>query len=57
MYSGVGAETFIKYITTQELTSEGMDAIGDAVMELADVEGLHAHKNAAAIRVADIRKQ
>ena len=57
MYSGVNTHTFIKHITTQELTSEGLDRIGDCVVTLATVEGLDAHRNAVAIRLGDIRDQ
>jgi phosphoribosyl-ATP pyrophosphohydrolase / phosphoribosyl-AMP cyclohydrolase / histidinol dehydrogenase len=56
MYSGVNTHTFVKHITSQELTKEGLDAIGDAVTTLARIEGLDAHRNAVAIRLADIRK-
>jgi phosphoribosyl-ATP pyrophosphohydrolase/phosphoribosyl-AMP cyclohydrolase/histidinol dehydrogenase len=56
MYSGVNTGTFIKHITSQELTKEGLDAIGDAVLCLAEIEGLEAHRNAVDIRLKDIRK-
>ncbi|KAI9026640.1 histidinol dehydrogenase-domain-containing protein [Phycomyces nitens] len=56
MYSGVNTLTFVKHITSQELTAEGLDRLGDTVMRLAEIEGLDAHRNAVAIRVADIRK-
>ncbi|KAI8097214.1 histidinol dehydrogenase-domain-containing protein [Halteromyces radiatus] len=56
MYSGVNTLTFVKHITSQELTAEGLDKLGDSVMQLAAIEGLDAHRNAVAIRVADIRK-
>lgn len=51
MYSGVNTGTFQKHITSQELTSEGLKNIGQAVMTLAEVEGLHAHKNAVQVRL------
>jgi phosphoribosyl-ATP pyrophosphohydrolase/phosphoribosyl-AMP cyclohydrolase/histidinol dehydrogenase len=56
MYSGVNTLTFVKHITSQELTADGLDKLGDSVMQLAAIEGLDAHRNAVAIRVADIRK-
>jgi phosphoribosyl-ATP pyrophosphohydrolase/phosphoribosyl-AMP cyclohydrolase/histidinol dehydrogenase len=55
MYSGVNTHTFLKHITSQTLTKDGLDAIGDAVVTLATIEGLEAHRNAVAIRLADIR--
>ncbi|KAJ1967081.1 trifunctional histidinol dehydrogenase, partial [Dispira parvispora] len=56
MYSGVNTDTFLKHITSQTLTAEGLDRIGDTVMDLAEVEGLEAHRNAVAIRLADLRQ-
>ncbi|KAI8382383.1 histidinol dehydrogenase-domain-containing protein [Blakeslea trispora] len=56
MYSGVNTNGFVKHITSQEVTAEGMDRLADTVMRLAEIEGLEAHRNAVAVRVADIRK-
>ncbi|KAI8910709.1 histidinol dehydrogenase-domain-containing protein [Powellomyces hirtus] len=56
MYSGVNTLTFVKHITSQTLTKEGLDRLGDTVTTLAEVEGLEAHRNAVAIRLKDIRK-
>ncbi|KAF9576042.1 trifunctional histidinol dehydrogenase [Mortierella alpina] len=57
MYSGVNTDTFLKHITSQQLTREGLDALGDTVMRLAEIEGLEAHRNAVAVRINDIRRQ
>ncbi|CAN6623488.1 hypothetical protein TRVA0_009S01904 [Trichomonascus vanleenenianus] len=51
MYSGVNAGTFQKHITSQELSAEGLKNIGKAVMTLAEIEGLHAHRNAVKVRL------
>lgn len=51
MYSGVNSQTFMKHITSQELTPEGLQTIGKAVMTLAAVEGLDAHRMAVKIRL------
>ncbi|KAI8584235.1 hypothetical protein K450DRAFT_218791 [Umbelopsis ramanniana AG] len=56
MYSGVNTLTFVKHITSQQLTADGLNRLGDTVMQLAEREGLEAHRNAVAIRVADLRK-
>ncbi|KAI9258918.1 histidinol dehydrogenase-domain-containing protein [Phascolomyces articulosus] len=56
MYSGVNTLTFVKHITSQQLTADGLNRLGDTVMRLAEIEGLEAHRNAVAIRVADLRK-
>lgn len=51
MYSGVNTGTFLKYVTSQELTKEGLRNIGPAVMTIAAVEGLDGHKNAVKVRM------
>jgi histidinol dehydrogenase len=51
MYSGVSVDSFVKKITFQELTKQGLENIGDTVMQMAAAEGLDAHKNAIAIRL------
>ncbi|KAG0764242.1 hypothetical protein G6F16_006672 [Rhizopus arrhizus] len=56
MYSGVNTNGFVKHITSQECTAEGMNNLADTVMRLAEIEGLGAHRNAVAVRVADLRK-
>ncbi|KAI8880426.1 histidine biosynthesis trifunctional-protein [Backusella circina FSU 941] len=56
MYSGVNTNGFLKHITSQECSADGMNNLADTVMRLAEIEGLDAHRNAVAVRVADIRK-
>lgn len=51
MYSGVSLDSFVKKITYQQLTKEGLDIISKTVMAMAEAEGLDAHKNAIAIRL------
>ena len=51
MYSGVSLDSFVKKITYQQLTKEGLQQIGTTVMTMAAAEGLVAHKNAVAIRL------
>jgi phosphoribosyl-ATP pyrophosphohydrolase/phosphoribosyl-AMP cyclohydrolase/histidinol dehydrogenase len=50
-YSGVNTATFQKFITAQDVTEEGLKSIGKAVMTLAAVEGLEAHRNAVQVRM------
>lgn len=50
-YSGVNTATFQKFITSQDVTPEGLKSIGKAVMALAAVEGLDAHRNAVKVRM------
>jgi histidinol dehydrogenase len=51
MYSGVSLDSFVKKITFQKLSKEGLENIGNSVMHMAEAEGLDAHKNAVAIRL------
>jgi len=51
MYSGVSLDSFVKKITYQQLTKEGLVNISNTVMIMAEAEGLTAHKNAIAIRL------
>ena len=53
-YSGVSVDSFVKKITYQELTEQGLKNIGPMVEIMAAAEGLEAHKNAVSIR---LRKQ
>jgi phosphoribosyl-ATP pyrophosphohydrolase/phosphoribosyl-AMP cyclohydrolase/histidinol dehydrogenase len=50
-YSGVNTATFQKFITSQEVSEEGLKSIGKAVMTIAAVEGLEAHRNAVHVRM------
>jgi histidinol dehydrogenase len=50
-YSGVSVDSFIKKITYQEITKEGLQRIGETVEQMAAAEGLDAHKNAISIRL------
>ncbi len=54
-YSGVSVDTFIKKITFQHLTANGLQNIGSTVETLATLEGLQAHKNAVSIRLKDLK--
>jgi len=52
-YSGVSVDSFVKKITFQYLTQEGLQNIGPSVEILAELEGLHAHKNAVSVRLKE----
>ncbi len=51
MYNGVSVDSFVKMITYQQLTKEGLQHIGKTVMTMAAAEGLDAHKNAVSVRL------
>lgn len=48
-YGGLGVEHFLRHMTVQELSSDGLRCLAPTVMALAGMEGLEAH--AAAVRV------
>lgn len=50
-YSGVSTDSFVKKITFQKLTEEGLKNIGKTVELMAEAEGLIAHANAVSIRI------
>ena len=51
-YSGVSVDSFVKKITYQKLTKEGLENIGKTVIEMAEAEGLMAHANAVRVRLS-----
>ncbi|KAA1071239.1 trifunctional histidinol dehydrogenase [Puccinia graminis f. sp. tritici] len=50
-YSGVSTMSFMKHITTQELTKDGLKELGPTVIRLANLEGLDGHANAVQVRL------
>ena len=50
-YSGVNLGSYIKHITSANLTKQGLENVGAAVMELARVEELEAHRRAVSLRL------
>lgn len=55
-YAGVSLESFMKFITYQQLTREGLQSLGPVVEQMAEAEQLMAHKQAVTIRLNSIRK-
>ena len=51
--SGVNLDSFIRKITYQEITGEGMNTLGKTIVTMAKEEGLDAHANAAIIRMTE----
>jgi histidinol dehydrogenase len=56
-YSGVSTESFMKKVTFQEVTTEGLKKIGNAIELMAEAENLTAHKNAVTIRLKNIEHE
>ncbi len=50
-YSGVSLDSFVKKITFQNLSKEGLQNLGKTIELMAEAEGLFAHKNAVSIRL------
>jgi histidinol dehydrogenase len=50
-YSGVSVDSFVKKITFQKLSEEGLKNIAATVISMAEAEGLQAHANAVSIRL------
>jgi histidinol dehydrogenase len=52
-YSGLGVDQFMRQMTVQELTREGLENLGGAVVSLAGLEGLDAHAAAVTRRLGN----
>lgn len=53
-YNGVNLDSYIRKITFQHITPEGVRSIGRAVEVMAENEMLDAHKNAMTVRLKNI---
>jgi len=53
-YSGVNLDSFLKSMTFQKISKEGLKNIGNVIELMAEAEGLQAHKNAVSIRLKDL---
>lgn len=54
MYSGVSLDSFVKNITFQRLSEEGIKTLGPTVEVMAEAEQLQAHKNAVTLRLQSL---
>ena len=54
-YSGVSLDSFVKKITFQELSAEGIKNIGPAIEIMAEAEQLIAHKDAVSVRLKKVK--
>lgn len=55
-YSGLSLHDFLKRMTVQELTSDGLRELGPTAITLAALEGLDAHANAVRVRLAQLQQ-
>ena len=53
-FSGVSLDSFVKKITFQKLTADGILNLGKSVELMAEAEGLDAHKNAISVRLESL---
>jgi histidinol dehydrogenase len=54
-YSGVNLDSFMKNMTFQKISAEGIQNIGNAIELMAEAEGLQAHKNAVTLRLNSLK--
>lgn len=55
-YSGVNLMSFMKQITIQEITANGLQTLGPVIEKMAEAEQLTAHKNAVTLRLASLNR-
>jgi histidinol dehydrogenase len=53
-FSGVSIDSFVKKITFQKLSAEGIKNLGATIEAMAAAEGLDAHKNAVTLRLTEV---
>lgn len=56
-YSGISLDSFVKNITYQEITEEGIQLLGPSVEIMAEAESLQAHKNAVTVRLNKLKNK
>jgi histidinol dehydrogenase len=53
----VNLDSFLKAITYQKITAQGLQDLGPVIEEMASAEGLQAHKNAVSIRLKKLSNE
>lgn len=56
VYGGVSLDSFVKKITVQKISAQGIKNLGSTIEIMAAAEGLDAHKNAVTIRLNQLKK-
>ncbi len=56
VYGGVSLDSFVKKITVQKISPQGIKKLGKTIEIMASAEGLDAHKNAVTIRLNQLKK-
>jgi len=57
IYGGVSVDSFVKKITYQKLTQQGLHNISNTVIQMAEAEGLDAHANAVRVRMESVDRR
>lgn len=55
-YSGVSTDSFLKKISFQKISAEGIINLGPAIELMAEAESLNGHKNAVSVRLKSLNK-
>lgn len=53
-YSGLNVLSFMRAMTVQEISPRGLKALGPAIVQMAEAEGLDAHARAVTLRLEDL---
>lgn len=56
-YSGVNIDSFMRKMTLQHITREGLASLAPTITTMAEAEGLQAHANAVTVRLSQISAQ
>jgi histidinol dehydrogenase len=56
-YSGVSLDSFVRKITVQRISAQGLQNIGNTIEVMAEAEQLEAHKNAVSIRLKNLKEK
>jgi histidinol dehydrogenase len=54
-YSGVSLDSFIRKVTFQQISAEGIKQLGQTIITMAEAEGLDAHAEAVRIRIKSLK--
>ena len=57
VYGGVSLDSFVKKITVQKISPQGIKKLGKTIEIMAAAEGLDAHKNAVTVRLTQLNKK
>jgi histidinol dehydrogenase len=56
-YSGVSVDSFVRKITFQQISAEGIRSLGPVIIEMAEAEQLKAHANAVSVRLQQLKNE